>query len=90
MCVQVIKSLNGLVQADKSNSSAKEIANLMYDTALLTSGFDVQSPKEYATKVYGMMGMALSSGKGLGGAAKAKAKPAEGEPLEADQVIEEK
>ena len=95
--MQVIKSLNGLVQADKSNSSAKEIANLMYDTALLTSGFDVQSPKEYATKVYGMMGMALTSGQSLGGGASAESKresPAKAdgktEAVEADQVIEEK
>ena len=61
MCnVQVIQALNSLVAEDKSNANAKEIVNLMYDTAMLTSGFDVESPKDYANKVYDMMGMALS------------------------------
>ena len=58
--LQVIQALNTLVQEDKSNASAKEIVTLMYDTAMLTSGFDVDSPKDYANKVYDMMGMALA------------------------------
>lgn len=58
--VQVIQALNTLVGEDKSNASAKEIVTLMYDTAMLTSGFDVDSPKDYANKVYDMMGMALA------------------------------
>jgi hypothetical protein len=87
--MQVIKSLNGLITADKSNESAKEIANLMYDTALLTSGFDVQSPKDYASKVYGMMGMALAPG-GSASQSSSHKSDTKAEPLEADQVIEEK
>lgn len=58
--LQVIQALNTLVGEDKSNASAKEIVTLMYDTAMLTSGFDVDSPKDYANKVYDMMGMALA------------------------------
>jgi hypothetical protein len=57
--MQVIKALSELVKSDSSSESAKEIVTLMYDTALLTSGFDVDSPKDYAAKVYDMMGMAL-------------------------------
>jgi hypothetical protein len=58
--LQVIQALNSLVSEDTSNANAKEIVALMYDTAMLTSGFDVESPKDYANKVYDMMGMALS------------------------------
>jgi hypothetical protein len=76
-----------LVKEDKSNNSAKEIVTLMYDTAMLTSGFDVEAPKDYANKVYDMMGMALVPGSAENvPAEKAQAK----EALEADQVIEEK
>lgn len=70
---KVIKALNELVKADKSSAQAEEIATLMYETALLTSGFDVESPKVYANKVYDMMGLALSGGA----------------TVEADEVIEE-
>jgi Hsp90 protein len=94
--VQVIKALDSLVQADKSNESAKEIVDLMYHTALLTSGFDVESPKQYASQVYGMMGMALSSASSSNSGASAsrkadkaaKSKPSEA--IDADEVIEEK
>lgn len=89
----MIQALNDLVKADSSSPAAREIVNLMYDTALLTSGFDVDSPKDYAAKVYDMMGMALM---GDGEAAEpaavkdAPSKPAASKPVEADQVIEEK
>lgn len=82
----MIQALNDLVKADSSSPAAREIVNLMYDTALLTSGFDVDSPKDYASKVYDMMGMALM---GEGDAAPA-AKASTSKPVEADQVIEEK
>jgi hypothetical protein len=103
--LQVIKALNGLIQADGDSARAKEITNLMYETALLTSGFDVEAPKDYAAKVYGMMGLALSQDAAITDAprkssAKKSAKaPAEtpaktsakskGVAVEADQVIEE-
>lgn len=90
--VQVIKSLNNLVKSSSGSESAKEVANLMYDTALLTSGFDVDSPKAYAAKVYGMMGMALTSGasKAAEPPAAAQEKKADAGPIDADQIVEEK
>ena len=88
--MQVIKALHGLVTQDALNDSAKEVVSLMYHTALLTSGFDVDSPKKYASQVYGMMGMALTAG-GTGADASHTEASADGATaLEADQVIEEK
>jgi hypothetical protein len=79
------------VKAAANSKSAKEVANLMYDTALLTSGFDVESPKAYATKVYGMMGMAISKDTSASGSTQTKDKNKKSDgPVEADQVIEEK
>lgn len=83
--------MNTLVQTAKDSKTAKDVANLMYDTALLTSGFDVESPKAYAAKVHAMMGMALyqgTSSKSESTQTEAK-KEADG-PVDADQVIEEK
>jgi Hsp90 protein len=100
--LQVIKALNGLIQADSSSDRAKEITNLMYETALLTSGFDVEAPKDYAAKVYGMMGLALSQDAAVADAAgktSGKETPTKGpgkrvakdtsRAVDADQVIEE-
>lgn len=86
-CVQVIKALHSLVSQDKDNQSAKDVTALMYDTASLTSGFDVASPKQYASQVYGLMGMALQS---EGDVPSQKAEGAASSTVEADQVIEEK
>lgn len=88
---QVIKALNGLVQSDSESDKGKEIANLMYETALLTSGFDVTSPKSYASRIYGLMGLALSKDDSESDSGAAPSGPAgKGASVEADQVIEEK
>ena len=33
----------------------------MYDTALVTSGFTVESPKEFAARIYNMVGLAVNA-----------------------------
>jgi hypothetical protein len=48
---------NTLVVEDKSIHSANEIVTLMHDTAMLAYGSNVQASKDYANKVYDMMGM---------------------------------
>lgn len=85
----MIQALNDLVKADNTSPAAREIVNLMYDTALLTSGFDVDSPKDYASKVYDMMGMALMSDSETAPETPSPAKSSKSKPVEADGVIEE-
>lgn len=82
--VQVVQTLKDLVSNDAGSARAKEIVSLMYETALLTSGFDLTSPKNYAGMVYSMMDMALTTPRGNAAPASAS------ETLEADQIIEEK
>lgn len=95
--MQVITALDNLVQADKESSDAAEVVDLMYHTALLTSGFDVESPKDYAQQVYAMMGTALgqnvseanvsSNGASSNGT---QAGSGKAEAIQPDAVIEEK
>lgn len=33
----------------------------MYDTALVTSGFTIDSPKEFAQRIYAMVGLAVNA-----------------------------
>jgi hypothetical protein len=38
---------------------ARDLAELLYETSLLTSGFALEQPKDYASKVYTLMKIAL-------------------------------
>ena len=38
---------------------ARDLADLLYETSLLTSGFNLEQPKDYASKVYTLMKIAL-------------------------------
>ena len=61
---QVIKSINSLVgSGDKA--TAGDLTDLMFETALFTSGFSVDDKRGYAAKVFSMMDkMAAGSGAG--------------------------
>jgi Hsp90 protein len=41
---------------------AADLTDLLYETAMLTSGFAIESPKEYADKVFMLMQAALGYG----------------------------
>jgi len=51
----IVQALKEKAESAPDDAGARAMVNLMYETALLTSGFDVESPKEYASKVYAMM-----------------------------------
>ena len=71
---QIIKSLKG-----SRDSNASSMVALMYETALLTSGFNIESPRDYATRVFEMIEAASKSGSGDAA-----------EKVEAEVVSEEK
>eukprot|EP00191_Tetraselmis_sp_GSL018_P001546 CAMPEP_0177601648 /NCGR_PEP_ID=MMETSP0419_2-20121207/14390_1 /TAXON_ID=582737 /ORGANISM="Tetraselmis sp., Strain GSL018" /LENGTH=784 /DNA_ID=CAMNT_0019094965 /DNA_START=91 /DNA_END=2442 /DNA_ORIENTATION=+ len=51
----VIQALKARYEADKDSVVGKDMVQLLYETALITSGFQVDSPKSYADRVYEMM-----------------------------------
>ncbi|KAL6747087.1 heat shock protein 90C [Haematococcus lacustris] len=53
--VQGIKTL----LEGKDEERAGDLAEVLYETALITSGFQIDSPKDYASKVYTLMGIAM-------------------------------
>merc|ERR1712070_180655 len=61
------------------DSNASSMVALMYETALLTSGFNIESPRDYATRVFEMIEAASKSGSGDAA-----------EKVEAEVVSEEK
>jgi len=56
----LIKSLREEIQANQESKKAKVISELLYETSLLTSGFNIDSPKIYAQKVYSMISKAVT------------------------------
>ncbi|CAL9089452.1 unnamed protein product [Musa acuminata var. zebrina] len=55
----IIKDLNAACKNDSSSTEAKRAVDLLYDTALISSGYIPDSPAELGNKIYEMMGIAL-------------------------------
>ena len=51
------------------------MAELLYDTALVTSGFSVDSPKDFAARIFSMMGLAVGAPAANGAPQAAQAQP---------------
>ncbi|XP_057796689.1 LOW QUALITY PROTEIN: heat shock protein 90-6, mitochondrial [Salvia miltiorrhiza] len=55
----IIKSLNDACKSNPSDEEALRAIDLLYETALFSSGFTPESPAELGGKIYEMMNMAL-------------------------------
>jgi heat shock protein beta len=56
----IIRDLKAQVDARTAGPAAEASAMLLFETALLTSGFTVESPTEYAGRIFDMMASKLS------------------------------
>ena len=61
----IILDLKRQVEARTAGPAAEASALLLYETSLLTSGFSVESPSDFAARVFAMMGSKME---GAGGA----------------------
>ncbi|XP_042417887.1 heat shock protein 90-5, chloroplastic-like [Zingiber officinale] len=55
----IVKDLNAACKIDSSSAEAKRAVDLLYDTALISSGYTPDSPAEVGNKIYEMMALAL-------------------------------
>ncbi|XP_057961395.1 heat shock protein 90-5, chloroplastic [Malania oleifera] len=55
----IIKDLNAACRYAPDSTDAKRAIDLLYDTALISSGFSPDSPAELGNKIYEMMSMAV-------------------------------
>ena len=46
------------------DADGKKAVELLYDAALVTSGFTVESPREFASRIFDMIGLAVGNGEG--------------------------
>lgn len=94
----IINAINDKVQADANDKSIKDLVMLLYETSLLTSGFNLDEPQTHANRIHRMIKLGLGidedADDALGGAAKEAAADDDMPELEeagdnADDAMEE-
>lgn len=55
-----LQELRNRAEADTSDKTVKELVLLLFDTALLTSGFSLDDPNIFGTRIHRMIKLGLS------------------------------
>merc|ERR1712084_156473 len=57
---QIIVALREKAEADQSDKTLKDLIWLLYDTSLLTSGFSLEEPATFASRIHRLVKLGLS------------------------------
>jgi len=86
----VILDIKSKVESDSTSETVEDSVRLLFETSMITSGFEVPDPTSYASRVYKMMGFNVDIGAQPSPAPAAESQASSDDSIEPEILSEEK